>query len=236
VKSPQLPWARLLAEGLLIIVSVYLAIVLEGMSQDRAARREAHTALGQMLHELREDRSDLQEIRAEQIIKKRHFRSLDGWMASPEAMPLETFAGVIDSVFWSNRTLYPRRSAWTTMVAAGQLGELHEPGLVTRLGDFYESFTVRVIDAGEDYDENLNEVARNSAPRAWDGTTGRLLTTDVGLITAFRSQLRYLHFAWTVWYVDLLDAYEQSIDALIGEIGEYLGEHGHAAKSESGPP
>jgi hypothetical protein len=50
VKSPQLPWARLLAEGLLIIVSVYLAIVLEGMSQDRAARREAHTALGQMLH------------------------------------------------------------------------------------------------------------------------------------------------------------------------------------------
>jgi hypothetical protein len=35
----KLPWAKLLAEGALIIVSVYFAIVLEGMGPD--ARRDA---------------------------------------------------------------------------------------------------------------------------------------------------------------------------------------------------
>lgn len=37
----KIPWGRLAAEGLLIVGSVYLAIVLEGNSQDRARGREA---------------------------------------------------------------------------------------------------------------------------------------------------------------------------------------------------
>jgi len=67
MKFPTLPWARVLAEGALIIVSVYLAIVLEGMSQDREAKQAAHIALAQMLDEMRADRSDVAEIRAEQL-------------------------------------------------------------------------------------------------------------------------------------------------------------------------
>jgi len=44
MSPPKLPWARLLSEGALIIVSVYFAIVLEGMSQDREAKLSAHAA------------------------------------------------------------------------------------------------------------------------------------------------------------------------------------------------
>jgi hypothetical protein len=40
-KLRKLPWTRILGEGTLIVVSVYLAIVLEGMSQDWAAKQAA---------------------------------------------------------------------------------------------------------------------------------------------------------------------------------------------------
>ena len=80
---PTLPWGRLLAEGVLIIVSVYLAIVLEGMSQDRDAEQAAHTALAQMLDEMREDRSDVDVIRAEQRERDGQYEALIQWLASP---------------------------------------------------------------------------------------------------------------------------------------------------------
>ena len=76
MKAPKLPWAKLLGEGAVIIISVYFAIVLEGMSQDRAAEQAAHTALAQMLDEMREDRSDVGEIRAEQLERDGQYRAL----------------------------------------------------------------------------------------------------------------------------------------------------------------
>lgn len=130
------PWARILGEGALIIVSVYLAIFLEGASQDRKSKSAAHLALVQMLAEMKEDAADVVEIRAEQLERSGQYVLLDKWLASPESMPTDSVAETLDLVFFSNRTLYPRRSAWTTMLAAGQLAELDSPGLVLRLGDF----------------------------------------------------------------------------------------------------
>ena len=226
MKAPKLSWAKLLGEGAVIIISVYFAIVLEGMSQDREAEQAAHTALAQMLDEMREDRSDVGEIRAEQLERDGQYRALIQWLASPESMPLDSVGGAIDAIFFSNRTLYPRRSAWTTMIDAGQLAELDDPALVTRLGNFYESFIVRVIDNGEEYDDNLNDIARNSATAIWDGVNSRLLTTDARQLTVFRNQLRFMHIAWNLWYLDLLDDYEQTLDSLILENESYLEENG----------
>ena len=226
MRTPKLPWARMLSEGTLIIVSVYLAIVLEGVSQDREAKSSAHLALVQMLAELREDSADLEEIREEQLVRSKQYVILDQWLATPESMPLDSIAEMLDLVFFSNRTLYPRRSAWTTMLSAGQLAELESPGLVSRLGDFYESLNARVVDNGDDYDESLNDLARNSVPKYWDGTSGRLLTTDDYRISMFRNQLRYLHVSWNIWYLDLLDNYGQALDSLILEIESYLEKQG----------
>ena len=223
MKLPKLPWVKLLGEGAIIIVSVYFAIVLEGMSQDREAELSAHTALAQMLGEMRQDSVDLGEIREEQLARDRQYTALDQWLESPESMPLDLVAETTDSIFYSNRTLYPRSSAWTTMVAAGQLGELDAPELVARLGDFYESLNPRVIDNGDDYDESLND---NSATEIWDGVNGQLLTTDVRQLAVFRNQLRYMHISWNVWYLDLLDDYQRRLDSLVLEIASYLEENG----------
>jgi len=226
MKLPKLPWAKLLAEGALIIVSVYFAIVLEGMSQDREAKLAAHTALAQMLDEMREDRYDVDEIRAQQFERDEQYKALIEWLASPESMPPDLVGAALDEIFFSNLTLYPRRSAWTTMVAAGQLAEIDDPALVTRLGNFYENLLIRVIDNGEDYDYNLNDIARNSATGVWDGVNNQLLTTDDRELTAFRNQLRLMHLAWNLWYLDLLDEYGQAMDSLILEIESYFAENG----------
>lgn len=223
---PKLPWTKLLAEGALIIVSVYFAIVLEGMSQDREEKLAAHTALAQMLDEMREDQSDVSEIRAEQIERDRQYRTLIKWLANPESLSPDMVGDALDAIFFSNRTLYPRRSAWTTMIAARQLAEIDDPALVTRLGNFYESFIVRVIDNGYDYDDNLNAIARTSASEIWDGVNRRLLTTDARQITVFRNQLRFMHLAWNLWYLDLLGEYGRTMDSLILEIESYLEENG----------
>lgn len=218
----KLPLAKLLAEGVLIIVSVYLAIVLEGMSQERAARFSAHTALAQMLGEMREDSADVAEIRAHQLVRDKQYTAIDQWLENPEFMPLDSMTEAVDAIFLENRTLYPRRSAWTTMVAAGQLSVLDAPGLVTRLGDFYESATARIIDNGDDYDEGLNDIGRNSVPQIWDGANGRLLTTDDREISTFRNQFRYIHIGWNLWYIDALENYGQTLDSLALDIESYL--------------
>ena len=59
-------WRRLLSEAVVIVASVYLAIVLEGMSDDRDRATEAVDALVQLVEELRKDRSDVAEVIAEQ--------------------------------------------------------------------------------------------------------------------------------------------------------------------------
>jgi hypothetical protein len=222
MKLPNLPWVRFIGEGTLIIISVYLAIVLEGMSRDREAELSAQTTLAQILDDMRQDLLNVDEIKAHQLVLDRKYTALFQWLASPESMPLDSVAEAMDTVFLTNRTLYPRRSGWTTMVAAGQLSDLNAPDLVARLGNFYESVNPRLIDGGLQYDESLSDIGRNSGTRIWDGFDSRLLTTDVRQLTVFRNQLRFLHIWGNLWYLDRLDDYKQALEILIAEIESYL--------------
>lgn len=79
-----------------------------------------------------------------------------------------------------------------------------------------------VIDNGNDFDEDLNDLGGNSAPKIWGGINKRLLTTDDREISALRNQFRLLHLGWNLWYLDQLDGYGQTIDSLAFEIEAYL--------------
>ena len=93
-------------------------------------------------------------------------------------------------------------------------------------GDLYESVHGRLIDGGVEYDENLNDIGRNSATAVWDGFNSQLLTTDVRQLTVFRNQLRFMHIWGNLWYLDRLNEYEQTLDSLTVEIESYLDENG----------
>ena len=100
--------------------------------------------------------------------------------------------------------------------------ELDAPCLLESLGKFYDSATARVTDNGNDFDEDLNNLGSNSAPKIWDEINKRLLTTEEREISTFQNQLRFPHLSWYLWHLDLLDKYGKKITLLALETEEYL--------------
>ncbi len=220
-------WKRLLGEGLVILASVYLAIVLEGRSDDRQRTEEAIDALVQLRAELRADRADLTEVMAEQANLDRQYARLDGWLADPASLPADSFTALLDSVAFSNRTMFPRSSAWTTMVTSGQLRFLRDPALVTHLANLYENVNPRIEYNGEFYDRAQVEVVGTAVPLVWDSGRGRFLTGDADVIAGLRGRLRYLHVAWNGWYLMYLGEYVGDLESRIRDVEAYLETHGH---------
>ena len=222
MKTGKIPWGRLAAEGLLIVGSVYLAIGLEGKSQDRARGREATAALAQLLGELREDRADLDEVRAEQLGLESRYRALLEWFTDPTSMPGDSVQEYLDGISTGNRTMFPRSSAWTTMVASGQLTELDNPALVTRLGNLYENINDRLEYNGRYYDSDLSAFVLGYVTSIWDTQSKQLLTKDPEALASFRNRLRFMHLAWNLYYLDLLDQYQLEVDGLIASVDQHL--------------
>jgi hypothetical protein len=215
-------WRRLLSEAVVIVASVYLAIVLEGMSEDRDRATEAVDALAQLVEELRKDRADVAEVIAEQEKLSRQYVNLRRWFEDPSSMPTDSVQETLDLVAWSNRTMFPRGAAWTTMVAAGQLRYLDDVELVTRLGDLYENVNPRIEYNGAAYDENLMAVMREFVPTVWDFGATRLVTGDPEAVAMVQGQLRFLHLAFNGWYLWYLAQYAEQLDGLILDVDAYL--------------
>ena len=127
-------WARWVVEFLLVLCPVYLAVFLEGWSQNRIERSAAHQALGQLLGELREDQADFKRIIAAQESLMHDYSNLGRWLGNRITAPPDSVGAAIRRIATENLTLFPRRASWTTMISAGQLADLNDPELVLQLG------------------------------------------------------------------------------------------------------
>jgi len=222
----QVSWHRFMGEAVLIISSVFVAIALESAWQDRQEFLEAQGALGQMLQELQHDRADLAEILDEQRNLDTTYRKVIGWLADPDSLPEQEFGEAVNLISYSNRTMYPRRAAWTTMVASGQLRLLNDAELVTKLGDLYENLYQRLMVVGNAYDRDLFTTMRESVPRVWDYNEHRLLTLDAPEIARLRGELRFMHYTWNQWYLEfLIEEYGTMLDELIVKVDAHLSSH-----------
>jgi hypothetical protein len=221
-------WMRITGEALLIVASVFVAITLESMFQNNTATADAHAALAQMLQELKQDQADLEEVLEEQEDLDEIYRNLLNWFASPTSLPNESVHKALRKVSYSNRTMYARRSAWTTMVAGGQLALLGNSELVIRLGKLYETVNERVKSNNDGYDHHVFTFARESIPRVWDLQNKKLLTDDPAAIAVFRGQLFFLHNSWNRWYLEFLAEYQILLVELIAEIESHLESQGYS--------
>lgn len=106
-----------LAEAALIVSSVYLAIVLEGASADRGRRAEAVAALTALRAEMELDRADAVEILALQAAQIQSSERVRRWLSQPMSAPADSLSMALLHVLTDNRTMFPRTSSWTTMVA-----------------------------------------------------------------------------------------------------------------------
>lgn len=218
----SLPWLKFVGRALLIIASVYVAIFLEGLAADHGRAEDAHATLEQLAGELREDRADLVEIIAEQEMLDRTYRDLLRWLAEPATMPSDSVQEALDLIAYSNRTLYPRRGAWTTMVSDGHLSWIRDRGLVTDLGSLYENINDRIEYNGASYDFSLDETMRVALTSVWDPERRLPLRDDAAELTRLRNRLRYLHRSWNGFYLSLLREYETEVDGLLSRIDDYL--------------
>ena len=116
-----LPWKRFLAEAVLIVSSVYLAIVLEGASTEKERKTEAIAALTNLRAELDSDQADGLDILALQNDQGRSHQQIQAWLSDPANVPADSLSAAPKHALRDNRTVFPRDSSWTTMVAEGQL-------------------------------------------------------------------------------------------------------------------
>ena len=216
-----LPWGRIAAEALLIFGSVYLAIFLEGRADDRREEREAHQALGQLLSELRGDQRDLVEVRAAQDSLTSHYDAINRWLGDPARIPGDSITASLDYLSNNNRTMFPRHAAWTTMVAAGQLSELDDPELVTRLGNLYENVMPRVEYNGGYYDSQVNDTFVFHVTEAWDSSRRQFGPGGEAAIVRLRDSMYRLWHAWNLFYLDLLVDYQTLVDEAAAAVEAY---------------
>lgn len=221
----NIPWGRLTLEALVVVGSVYLAIALEGASDDRARETEALAALSTLHGELVRDRADLAVIiEAQEDRLVRHER-IERWLSSVGPLPGDSVSQDLYVLFSVNRTMFPRNSAWTTMVASGQLTDLDGEAPVARLADFYENRSERLVYNGALYDNWVQAVARDAVPASWDRIAGRLATSSQADVNRFRAELLGLSDLGGN-FVALLTEWGAELDEVIAEVDRYLTRHG----------
>jgi len=221
-------WRRALGEGAVILASVYLAIFLEGLADQRGREADARAALVQLRAELESDRADLDEILAEQGELAAHYRSLSRWLAEPGAMPFDSVHASLERIAFTNRTMFPRRGAWASLLSSGLLTALQDPDLVTRLGNFYENINERLEYNGSEYDFNLNETMRTTLSESWD----RYERRPIRDLTRLRNELTYIRVGWNAFYLGLLQEYLVELEGLMDDIDRHLGNTGGGGESE----
>jgi len=221
------PWARWLAEFVLIVGSVYLAVYLEGVSERRADRADAQVALSQLLGELRGDAQDFERIIAKQDSLHGDYSDLRRWLANPRSYPADSAGAALYRVTAENSTLFARRSSWTTMVAGNQLADLDAPDLVLRLGELYETIYPRIDYNSLAYDQTIGQNISTSRAIMWQSINSNPFVEDPVEVVVLTSSLEYLRVNWNAWYRDLLIQYRSDLADAIDAVEEYLEGHGN---------
>lgn len=207
-------------EALLIVASVFVAILLESMWQDRAEAIDARESLAQVRLSLIEDKRFFDRVEDEQRRSAELTRKLIEWFESPETLPSDD----VHEVFLAYNmpiSIWPRRAAWNTMVNSGQLRLLNAPELVTRIGDYYEHHLRRMEYNGKQYDAAFTVVSRGELSEIWDFERRALLTNDPVRLTQFRNRLLRVS-DWTQYYLAAVDRNRALVESLVEEIDAFL--------------
>jgi hypothetical protein len=216
-----LPWKRFLAEAVLIVSSVYLAIVLEGASTEKERKTEAIAALTNLRAELDSDQADGLEILSLQNGQSRSHQQIQAWLSDPGNVPADSLSAALKHALRDNRTVFPRNSSWTTMVAEGQLAVLGDPNLVSSLANLYEHSNVRLEYNGDRYDDTTQDLLRIWLPQAWDLIENRFLVADEAAIRTFSNQMLQAQRS-NQSYMDLVTKWLEEVESVQTQVDTYL--------------
>jgi hypothetical protein len=212
---------RIGSEAVLIIASVFVAILLESMWQDRAERQDAREALAQVRTSLAEDRVFFDRVEQEQRDAAERIELLIRWFSNPVSPPGEDVLEALD--YQMPISIWPRRAAWNTMVSAGQLQLLGAPDLTTRIGDYYEHHLRRIEYNGRQYDDAFIDIFEGDLPGIWNFEQREPLTADPARLAEFQNRLLQL-YKWIEYYLASVETNRRLLETLIEDIDNYLRE------------
>lgn len=224
----DLPWKRFLAEAVLIVSSVYLAIVLEGASAEQDQKMEAIAALTNLSTELASDQADALEILSLQQDQARSHQQIQAWLSDLDNIPADSFSAALEHALTDNRTVFPRKSSWTTMVAEGQLAILGDPKLVSSLANLYEHSNPRLEYNGDRYDDTTQDILRVWLPQAWDLVENRFLRADEVTMRTFGNQMLQAqrqnrgYMALVVKWLEEVESAQTQVDTYLDRSGKGL--------------
>ena len=224
MKPTKFSFLRVIREATLIFASVFVAIWLESSWQNYKNVTAARVSLGQIYSELKADRAFLEEVLENQKAFLQKNENLLLWLANPESLPNDLVHQTLEE-FGAVLTIWPRRAAWTTMVASGQLVLLNDSELVRSLGNYYEYSVSRLVYNGEEYDHAAFELEREAIPKIWDFEHKKLLTSEHERIAIFRGKIHRVNI-WARWYLGYVEEHSKELDTLILEVEQHLKSHG----------
>jgi hypothetical protein len=187
-----------------VLLGVYLAIVLENCAQDRAEEEQANAMLADVLLEIQDDEREIQAVLAAQRELQEAYGALEAYLITAS---LADEPG-IDSLFTGplsfNPTAFPRRAAYSSLVASGGIAAITSKPLALQLVSLYEHYYTRLIYVGELSDKNLVEAFGNvKDTEGWDSSRRKLVRRGPDENVLFRNAARSQQFMAGM-YVDRL--------------------------------
>lgn len=150
----------------IVIIGVFLGITFESMASERDRTQKAHAALDQLITDLRRDDADMDRIAGQQRGQERDFGEIAAWLADSREPESARIDSLLEKVVTS-LTVYPRRGAYTSMIASGQIALLPRD-LASSIVNLYENVYSRLSANGEHYDYALERDFLPSYANSWD--------------------------------------------------------------------
>lgn len=202
---------------IIVILGVYLGITFEAKASDYDRTHKAKAALRYVVRDMRRDEADMSRVIQEQRAQARDYEEIADWLA-PQASPVSARIDSLLRKVTTSPTVFPRRGAYSSMIAAGQLALLSED-TSDRIANLYENVYVRLAANGEHYDYSLERDFFPAYARAWDPARHELIAHDAGERTRFRNVVLLMH-AWSQYYGGLVSESQRELQVVLADIDD----------------
>jgi hypothetical protein len=200
---------------IIVVLGVFLGITFESMASERDRTGKAHDALDQLVADMRRDDADMHRIIAQQRGQERDFGEIAVWLSDSTTTGSARIDSLLEKVVTS-LTVYPRRGAYTSMIASGQIALLPED-LAASVVNVYENVYSRLSANGEHYDYSLERDFLPAYAHSWDPTRQGLIAADPSDRIRFRNHLLLMR-AWSGYYRDLVVHSQAAVQDVIAAI------------------
>ena len=165
--------SAVLFDFFIVLAGVYVAIFFDQLVEDRERAEQAQVSLYAVMDELDRDEQDIRGVLEVQAERLEAYAEIERALEHPEADAI-VLNDLLRNRISPNRTFFPRRSAYSVMLASGQFMHIRDERLRLQLTDLYERDYERLVYNGEVFDEVHQVELQRAIVAHWDYKRHRL--------------------------------------------------------------